>query len=98
MPYLAVKLKTGLTADCTGLDVDEQTGNLIQTRPAIGGNILATIVTARHRPQMATVRPRSIRPPERCEEREGEVVEVKPPEEALESSAEWLGFRRIGRL
>jgi electron transfer flavoprotein alpha subunit len=95
MPYLAVKLKTGLTADCTGLDIDEQTGNLVQTRPAIGGNILATIVTARHRPQMATVRPRSIRPPERCEEREGEVVEVKPREEALTSSVEWLGFRRI---
>ena len=62
MPYLAIKLKTGLTADCTGLDIEEGTGNLLQTRPAIGGNILATIKTPNHRPQMATVRPRSTQP------------------------------------
>ncbi len=53
---VAVELGTGLTADCTGLDVDLETRNLLQTRPAFGGNIMATIITPRHRPQMATVR------------------------------------------
>ncbi|WP_041076023.1 electron transfer flavoprotein subunit alpha/FixB family protein [Thermotoga caldifontis] len=56
MPALAASFRTGLTADCTELDVDEK-GNLLQTRPAIGGNVMATIVTPFHRPQMATVRP-----------------------------------------
>ena len=95
MPYLAVRLATGLTADCTGLDIDQETGNLVQTRPAIGGNILATIVTARHRPQMATVRPRSVRPPGREEARQGEVVNVQVPPELLRSRVEWLGFRSM---
>ena len=62
MPYTAVLANAGLTADCTGLDIEEGTGNLLQTRPAIGGNIMATIKTPNHRPQMATVRPRSARP------------------------------------
>lgn len=58
LPRLAVKLGTGLTADCTGLTIDQESGNLMQTRPAFGGNIYATIECATHRPQMATVRPR----------------------------------------
>ena len=62
MPYVAVQAHTGLTADCTILDIEAETGNLLQTRPAIGGNILATIKTPNHRPQMATVRPRSTKP------------------------------------
>jgi len=95
MPYLAIKLTTGLTADCTGLDIDEETGNLIQTRPAIGGNILATIVTAYHRPQMATVRPRSIRPLQPDDGRTGKLVEIVPPEELLGSRAEWVGFTSV---
>lgn len=56
-PRLSSRLYTGLTADCTGLDIDEETGGLLQTRPAFGGNVMATIVTPNHRPQMATVRP-----------------------------------------
>ena len=55
---IATELQTGLTADCTGLDIDEATGLLKQTRPAFGGNIMATILTRERRPQMATVRPR----------------------------------------
>ncbi|MDI6704209.1 MAG: FAD-binding protein [bacterium] len=55
-PRIASRLRTGLTADCTGLDIDENR-NLIQTRPAFGGNIMARIITPNHRPQMATVRP-----------------------------------------
>ncbi|MEA4816657.1 MAG: electron transfer flavoprotein subunit alpha/FixB family protein [Lachnospiraceae bacterium] len=55
-PRLAAKIGTGLTADCTGLDIDE-TGMLLQTRPAFGGNLMATIVCKNNRPQMSTVRP-----------------------------------------
>ncbi|MBD3207399.1 electron transfer flavoprotein subunit alpha, partial [Candidatus Bathyarchaeota archaeon] len=55
-PRVAAKIETGLTADCTGLDIDPETGLLRQTRPAYGGNIMATIVTPNSRPQMATVR------------------------------------------
>lgn len=58
-PYAAMKLRTGLTADCTQLAIEPETGLLLQTRPAIGGNIMATIKTPRHKPQMATVRPHS---------------------------------------
>lgn len=55
-PRLANRFRTGLTADCTGLAIDGD-GSLLQTRPAFGGNIMATIATPQHRPQMATVRP-----------------------------------------
>ncbi|MCX8013792.1 MAG: FAD-binding protein, partial [Rectinema sp.] len=62
MPHLAITLSTGLTADCTDLAIEEGTELLLQTRPAIGGNIMATIKTPKHKPQMATVRPHSMRP------------------------------------
>ncbi len=95
MPYLAVRLTTGLTADCTGLDIDEETGNLVQTRPAIGGNIMATIITARHRPQMASVRPHSTRPPDRDPSRAGIIEAIHPPDELMRSRVEWTGFRAM---
>ena len=56
-PRAAVLSEAGLTADCTSLDIEEGSGNLLQTRPAFGGNIIATIKSEKHRPQMATVRP-----------------------------------------
>jgi electron transfer flavoprotein alpha subunit len=56
-PRCSAAVKTGLTADCTKLEIDEATGNLLMTRPAFGGNIMATIICENHRPQMATVRP-----------------------------------------
>lgn len=56
-PRVSARIHTGLTADCTGLEIDEESGNLLMTRPAFGGNIMATIVCEEHRPQMATVRP-----------------------------------------
>ena len=56
-PRVAKKLNAGLTADCTGLDINLVTRNLLQTRPTFGGNIMATIITPSSRPQMATVRP-----------------------------------------
>lgn len=55
-PQIAVRVNSGLTADCTRLEIDPDTGELHQTRPAFGGNLMATIVTPDHRPQMATVR------------------------------------------
>lgn len=79
MPYTAVKNHTGLTADCTELDIEEGTGNLLQTRPAIGGNIMATIKTPNHRPQMATVRPKSSRPLPPDPGRTGEIRRIPPP-------------------
>ena len=56
-PRVSCRLKTGLTADCTGLDVDEESGNVAWTRPAFGGNLMATILCPDHRPQIGTVRP-----------------------------------------
>ena len=56
-PRVSARVKTGLTADCTSLEVDAETKNLRMTRPAFGGNIMATIMCPEHRPQMATVRP-----------------------------------------
>ena len=56
-PRVSARLSTGLTADCTSLDIDAENNNLMMTRPAFGGNIMATIVCGEHRPQMATIRP-----------------------------------------
>lgn len=56
-PRIACRLKTGLTADCTGIDVEEETGCLLWTRPTFGGNLMACIVCGNHWPQMGTVRP-----------------------------------------
>ncbi len=93
LPHVAVRLEAGLTADCTELDIEEETGNLLQTRPAIGGNILATIHTPRHRPQMATVRPKSTSPAEQVPGREGEVVEIKYDPGLYDGRVERLSFR-----
>jgi len=70
---VATKLATGLTADCTGLDIDDH-GFLLQTRPAFGGNIMATIVTERHRPQMSTVRPHVMPMSERDTLHKGKII------------------------
>ena len=56
-PRVSARLATGLTADCTSLDIDAENNNLLMTRPAFGGNLMATIVCGDHRPQMATIRP-----------------------------------------
>ena len=79
---VATEIQTGLTADCTGLSIDER-GYLLQTRPAFGGNIMATILTERTRPQMATVRPHVMPLPAKDTSRKGEIVsEIVPLEEA----------------
>jgi len=79
----AARLDTGLTADCTGLDIDEN-GNLVQTRPAVGGNVIATILCENHRPQMATVRYKVMERAVRRSGREGKVIEKKMPEKLLD--------------
>ncbi|AET68753.1 electron transfer flavoprotein, alpha subunit [Desulfosporosinus orientis DSM 765] len=73
-PAIATRLQTGLTADCTVLGIDPETKLLQQTRPAFGGNIMATILCRTSRPQMATVRPRVMAMPERVEGRVGEII------------------------
>lgn len=72
---VATKLETGLTADCTELAIEEGGRLLLQTRPAFGGNIMATIVCKNQRPQMATVRPRVMAKPEKKKGKRGVVVE-----------------------
>jgi electron transfer flavoprotein alpha subunit len=74
-PKIAARLGVGLTADCTELTVGDG-GELIQTRPAFGGNIMASIISPRTRPQMATVRPRIFRKLERDPSRSGEIVKI----------------------
>ncbi len=72
-PSAAYRVMTGLTADCTALSIDPETKNLLQTRPAFGGNIMATILTPRHRPQMATVRHKVFTPAAADPHRKGEI-------------------------
>lgn len=93
LPHAAMRLHVGLTADCTGLAIDEKTHDLLQTRPAIGGNILATIKSPNHRPQMATVRPKSTRPLEKDLSRKGGIEHVLLREEWLDRRVRKLGVR-----
>ncbi|SNS67221.1 electron transfer flavoprotein alpha subunit apoprotein [Anaerovirgula multivorans] len=74
-PRVSARIHTGLTADCTSLEIEEETNNLLMTRPAFGGNLLATIICPDHRPQMSTVRPGVMIKLERDEKRGGEIVE-----------------------
>jgi electron transfer flavoprotein alpha subunit len=73
-PRVSSRLNTGLTADCTGLEIDPETRNLRQTRPAFGGNLMATIICPNHRPQMSTVRPRVMKALTPDPNREGQVI------------------------
>ena len=72
-PRVSARVHTGLTADCTGLEIDPETKGLMMTRPAFGGNIMATIVCPDHRPQMATVRPGVMKALPKDETKKGEV-------------------------
>jgi electron transfer flavoprotein alpha subunit len=92
MPYVAMTADAGLTADCTGLDIEEETGLLLQTRPAIGGNIMATIKCPEHRPQMSTIRPKSTPQAPRQEGRKGEIIRLRAPQEAAGSRIIYDGF------
>jgi electron transfer flavoprotein alpha subunit len=82
---VAVSVDAGLTADCTGLAIDPETKNLLQTRPAFGGNIMATIVSPYHRPQMATVRHKVMQEADVDSSRKGEVIIKEIAAEILKS-------------
>ncbi len=82
----AASIYTGLTADCTGLSVDKE-GNLLQTRPAFGGSVMARIITPNTRPQMATVRPKVFSPLPKDPEKSGEIIEEVIPKERLKSTS-----------
>ncbi len=77
-PRIAAKTGTGLTADCTKLEIDETDGKLMQTRPAFGGNLMATIICPNNRPQMATVRPGVMAKAEHVEKVTGEIEVIAP--------------------
>lgn len=76
IPRVAARLRTGLTADCTALEIDKDSGNLLQIRPAFGGNIMATILCPNHRPQIATVRPRVMKRGEYYPDKNGEIIAI----------------------
>ncbi len=91
IPRVAVQLKTGLTADCTQLSIDKESGHLLQTRPAFGGNIMATIRCENYRPQMATVRHKVFEEAEADSSiPDGEVVQVDVSDEDLASRTKVL--------
>ena len=92
IPRVAVRVKTGLTADCTGLSIDDEKGLLLQTRPAFGGNIMATIVCPNHRPQMATVRHKVMKPLDAAPGRTGRVVRERAAKPLLASRVEFDRF------
>jgi electron transfer flavoprotein alpha subunit len=93
---VATQLMTGLTADCTGLDIDEETGVLLMTRPTFGGNILATIFCEHHKPQMSTVRPRVMKLLPKDPRRKGEVHQVqwRPTKKGLPEVVEFIAEAR----
>jgi len=90
-PRIAARLGTGLTADCTGLEIDLKEKLLKQTRPAFGGNVMATIITPSQRPQMATVRPKVMRKSPPDNSRKGEVITINPQLEAIDELTKVLG-------
>lgn len=95
-PRLAARLSTGLTADCTALDMRD--GLLVQTRPAFGGNLMADILCPAARPQMATVRPRVFRVPDWEAARPCEILRVSPAgPDALSRLVEITGFTPSGQ-
>ncbi len=91
-PRVAAVLKTGLTADCTGLEIDAEQRLLLQTRPTFGGNILATIICQSRRPQMSTVRPRVFRRGQADSSRQGQIIKVDFDKAAVTSRTKLLEF------
>jgi electron transfer flavoprotein alpha subunit len=91
-PRVAAKLHTGLTADCTSLDIDPETGLLQQTRPAYGGNIMATIITPNSRPQMATVRYKMFPEAKKVESPTGAVIKKPVDMNKLTDRIKIIGF------
>jgi electron transfer flavoprotein alpha subunit len=89
---VAVRVYAGLTADCTGLSIDEDKGLLMQTRPAFGGNIMATIITPNHRPQMATVRHKVMKEAATDTSRSGKVINEEFDDNTYKSRTTFVDF------
>jgi len=89
---VAVRIKTGLTADCTGLDIDKSERLLLQTRPAFGGNIMATIITPNYRPQMATVRHKVMKEAEPDKTRKANIIKKTYDKKLFTSRTKFLSF------
>ncbi|MBR1781525.1 MAG: electron transfer flavoprotein subunit alpha/FixB family protein [Oscillospiraceae bacterium] len=92
-PRVACQLETGLTADCTELDIEAETGNLVSTRPTFGGNLMATILCPDHRPQMSTVRPGVFKKAAPDPSRTGEIVA-----EDIHIAPEQIRVRLVDRI
>ncbi|MBC8450577.1 4Fe-4S binding protein [bacterium] len=92
IPRVAVQVKTGLTADCTALAIDDKERLLLQTRPAFGGNIMATIICPDFRPQMATVRHKVMSALDADPSRKGEIVREKMDAALMRSDVEYVKF------
>lgn len=94
---VATHLQTGLTADCTGLDIEEETGLLLMTRPTFGGNIMATIFCENHRPQMSTVRPKVFPLPEQVQDRDWTLVrhDWSPPEDKVPELVDFIADQAL---
>ncbi len=92
IPRVAAALKCGLTADCTGLEIDVEKRQLLQTRPTFGGNIMATIICPSSRPQMATVRPRTFKRGDPESGRQGQIIKIDFAQEAVSSRTKLLSF------
>jgi len=92
IPRVASILNTGLTADCTGLDIDTEKRLLLQTRPTFGGNIMATIICPNKRPQMSTVRPRVFKKAAPDPNRKGQIIKVDFKKEAVTAKTKLLSF------
>ncbi|MGI6093198.1 MAG: electron transfer flavoprotein subunit alpha [Veillonellaceae bacterium] len=97
-PRVACRVGTGLTADCTDLSIDEATGLVAWTRPAFGGNIMATILCPDHRPQMGTVRPKVFKRPLMDNSRNGEIVKVETRVQAAEIRTKLIEIIKVGTV
>ncbi len=91
-PRVAALLRTGLTADCTELEIDTEKRLLLQTRPTFGGNLMATIICQTKRPQMSTVRPRVFKKNTPDKERKGQIIKVDFDKEGVSSRTKLLNF------
>lgn len=91
-PRVSATLHTGLTADCTSLEIDEETKGLLMTRPAFGGNIMATIICPDHRPQMSTVRPGVMKKLEKNTSLNGKIENLKIAFEESDRNIEILKY------
>ncbi len=92
-PRVSCRLKTGLTADCTAIDIDEETGHVAWTRPTFGGNLMAVIMCPEHRPQMGTVRPGVFKKGVYDESRTGDIIK-----EEIHTSEEEIRTKLVERV